>query len=52
MNIAVVGGGRKCKKLIEVIEQHRFKEIHPRVIAVADLNEKAPGLQIPGLLPE
>jgi PAS domain S-box-containing protein len=43
MRIAVVGGGKRCKRLMEVIEQHRFKEIHPRVIAVADLDNQAPG---------
>ncbi len=45
MNIAVVGGGKRCKRLMEVIERHRFKEIHPRVIAVADLKDDAPGLK-------
>jgi two-component system NtrC family sensor kinase len=44
MNIAVVGGGRRCKRLIEVTEQHNFKEIHPKVVAVADLKDDAPGI--------
>jgi PAS domain S-box-containing protein len=44
MNIAVVGGGRRCKRLIEVIEQHEFQEIHPKVVAVADLKDDAPGI--------
>lgn len=43
MNIAVIGGGTRCKKLIEVIEQHTFREMHPKVVAVADLNINAPG---------
>lgn len=43
MNIAVVGGGSRCKRLIEVIQRHEFQEIDPRVVAVADLNENAPG---------
>ncbi len=43
MNIAVVGGGRRCKRLIEVISQHEFQEIDPRVVAVADLNDDSPG---------
>jgi PAS domain S-box-containing protein len=43
MKIAVVGGGTRCKRLIEVIERHSFVEIDPEVIAVADLNEDAPG---------
>jgi hypothetical protein len=43
MNIAVVGGGSRCKRLIEVIAQHEFQEIDPRVVAVADLNDDSPG---------
>jgi len=43
MNIAVVGGGRRCKRLIEVIAQHEFQEIDPRVVAVADLKDDSPG---------
>jgi len=43
MNIAVVGGGARCKRLIEVIQHHAFQEIDPKVVAVADLNEDAPG---------
>jgi two-component system NtrC family sensor kinase len=44
MNIAVVGGGTRCKRLIEVTERHEFQEINPRVIAVADLKDDAPGI--------
>jgi len=43
MNIAVVGGGSRCKRLIEVIAQHEFQEINPRVVAVADLKDDSPG---------
>jgi PAS domain S-box-containing protein len=43
MNIAVVGGGSRCKRLIEVIAQHEFQEIEPRVVAVADLKDDSPG---------
>lgn len=44
MNIAVVGGGDRCRRLIEVIQQHTFQEIHPRIIAVADTDKTAPGV--------
>jgi len=44
MNIAVVGGGIRCKRLIEVIERHEFQEINPRVVAVADLKDDTPGI--------
>jgi PAS domain S-box-containing protein len=43
MNIAVVGGGIRCKRLIQVIQRHEFQEIDPKVVAVADLNDDAPG---------
>ena len=43
MNIAVVGGGIRCKRLIEVIERHEFQEIHPKVVAVADIKDDAQG---------
>ena len=44
MNIAVVGGGIKCAQLLNLIDQHQFEEIHPKVVAVADLKDDAPGL--------
>ena len=44
MNIAVVGGGTKCAQLLNLIDQHQFKEIHPTVVAVADLKTHAPGM--------
>jgi len=44
MNIAVVGGGTRCKRLIEVFERHTFQEINPRVVAVADLKDDTPGI--------
>ena len=44
MNIAVVGGGTRCRTLLDSIEKHTFRELHPKVVAVADPNEQAPGL--------
>ena len=44
MNIAVVGGGRRCKQLMEAIERHEFQEVHPKVVAVADVNADAQGI--------
>ncbi|MBW1815083.1 MAG: PAS domain-containing protein [Deltaproteobacteria bacterium] len=43
MNIAVVGGGTRCKRLLEIFERHKFEEIDPKVVAVADLKSDAPG---------
>lgn len=44
MNIAVVGGGKRCRILMDSIEKHTFREISPRVVAVADPKDDAPGL--------
>ena len=44
MNIAVVGGGARCRLLLELIEKHAFQELNPNVVAVADLRNDAPGL--------
>jgi len=34
MNIAIVGGGTRCKRLLEIFERHKFEEIDPKVLAV------------------
>jgi two-component system, NtrC family, sensor kinase len=44
MNIAVVGGGRRCKDFMDVIQRHTFLEINPKIVAVADIRPDAPGL--------
>lgn len=43
MNIAIVGGGSRCLRLIELIENHTFQEISPKVVAVADVDPDAVG---------
>lgn len=43
MKIAVVGGGAQCRILLEMIEKHAFRELHPQVVAVADIRDDAPG---------
>ena len=44
MNIAVIGGGNRCRILLELFAKHKFQELDPKVIAVADENENAPGM--------
>lgn len=44
MNVAIVGGGDRCRMLLEFIEKHSFREMSVKVIAVADAREDAPGL--------
>ena len=44
MNIAIVGGGTRCLRLIELIENYAFQELSPKVVAVADIKPDAVGL--------
>ncbi len=41
MNIAIVGGGQKCQDFLDLIETHAFRELKPRVVALADVNENS-----------
>jgi PAS domain S-box-containing protein len=43
-NIAVVGGGRFCKNLIELLYGDLFKNQRPSIIGVADQDDQAEGL--------
>lgn len=45
MRIAVIGGGKRCQFLIELLENHIFHEIDPAIVAVADINPEAPGFK-------
>ncbi len=36
MNIAVVGGGVLCRNLMDLIEEHTFRELSPRIVAVLE----------------
>ncbi|MDX2455186.1 PAS domain-containing protein, partial [Desulfosarcina sp.] len=42
--IAIVGGGRFCDKLLRHLFGDQFKDRHPEVLGVADLNDKAVGM--------
>ena len=44
MKIAVVGGGNRCRNLLDLIEGHSFSKISPKIVAVADKKNDAPGL--------
>ncbi len=43
MRIAVVGAGNNCLYLMELIEKYEFQLITPVIVAVADINNNAPG---------
>jgi PAS domain S-box-containing protein len=44
INIAIIGGGTRCKSLLEMFAADRFKHLKAQVVAVADINVEAPGL--------
>jgi len=43
MNIAIIGGGNRCKILMEIIEKDTYEVVEPKIVAVADVRENAPG---------
>jgi two-component system, NtrC family, sensor kinase len=44
LNIGVIGGGTRCKALIEMFAADRLKRLNGQIVAVADINPQAPGL--------
>jgi signal transduction histidine kinase len=44
VNVALVGGGSRCRGLIIFLQTHTFRHIHVNIVGVADLRENAPGL--------
>jgi two-component system NtrC family sensor kinase len=46
MNFAVVGGGRACKSLLELLEQEPFQWLNIRIVGVCDIDPEAEGLRL------
>ncbi|MBN1843783.1 MAG: GAF domain-containing protein [Deltaproteobacteria bacterium] len=44
LNVAIVGGGVRCKALLEMAFRHKLKRFRMNVLGVADPNTRAPGL--------
>jgi PAS domain S-box-containing protein len=42
-NIAIVGGGNFCKKLLQLLSSEPFDSSRPTVLGVADINQQAKG---------
>ena len=42
-NIAIVGGGNFCKKLLQLLFSEPFEDYHPTVLGVADVDNQAEG---------
>ena len=43
-NIAIVGGGNFCKKILELLLSDHFENSRPTILGVADIDEQAEGL--------
>jgi PAS domain S-box-containing protein len=43
-NIAIVGGGNFCKKLLQLLFSEHFNDRHPTILGIADTNSEADGL--------
>lgn len=46
MNIAVIGGGKRCRALLEMLDARRFPRLQGRIVAVADPDENAAGIRL------
>ncbi|MGD9080702.1 MAG: PAS domain-containing protein, partial [Desulfobacterales bacterium] len=42
-NVAIVGGGNFCKKLLQLLFSEPFKDCHPTILGVADSDNQAEG---------
>jgi PAS domain S-box-containing protein len=47
-NIAIVGGGRFCKNLLELLYSEHFEDQRPSILGVADKDDQAEGLLYAG----
>ena len=45
-NIAIIGGGTRCRDLLEMFAHDRFKHLKAKIVAVADINPEAPGFAL------
>jgi len=43
-NIAIVGGGRVCKAILEIVLGENFINEKPNILGVADIDDTAEGL--------
>ncbi len=43
-NIAIVGGGRFCRALLDILYCEIFDDQRPRILGVADIHEDAAGV--------
>ncbi|SHF58748.1 PAS domain S-box-containing protein [Desulfacinum infernum DSM 9756] len=43
LKIGIIGGGRRCERILSLLEEGRLRHLQAEVVAVADINPEAPG---------
>lgn len=46
MKIAIIGGGKRCRAFLEMLDAKRFPRLRAQIVAVADPDEEATGIQL------
>jgi len=46
MKIAIIGGGKRCKAFLEMLDGRRFPKLRAEIVAVADPNPDAVGIRL------
>ena len=46
MRTLIIGGGRGCVAVLDLLEQGKLGSLSPQVVAIADIDPDAPGMQI------
>ncbi|MCB2191908.1 MAG: PAS domain-containing protein [Deltaproteobacteria bacterium] len=44
LRVAVIGGGKRCRSMLEMLETKTFKRLRADIVGVADLNPQAEGV--------
>ena len=45
LHVAIVGGGKACLNLLQILKQERLSRLNMKLLGVCDLNPSAPGLR-------
>ena len=45
LNVAIVGGGKACYNLLNILDEDRQSRLKMKILGVADVNPEAPGLR-------
>ena len=46
MRIAIIGGGKRCRAFLEMVDAKRFPHLKAQIVAVADPDDQAAGMQL------